>query len=148
MHEHCLRQLSALTLVACIAVAVAAPIAIAADPPPAADAEVLKRGKLLWLQCVACHDITPVETGSDTEFMLGKVGPSLFGLIDQPAGVVEGYRYSDDLRNSGLIWDKQTLDRWIEEPAAVVPGTLMTYIGMPDEADRRALIAYIESAAH
>jgi len=134
------------TLLACLAAAGTTTLAVAADQPGAADAKVLKRGKLLFLQCAACHDITPPQPDNDSEGMLAKVGPGLYGLTGRPAGAVKGYSYSDALRNSGLIWDKPTIDRWITNPAVVVPGTLMTYIGMPNEADRRALIAYLESA--
>ena len=121
-------------------------LVVADDQAGPADAKVLKRGKLLFLQCTACHDITPAPQNSDSEVMVNKVGPNLHGLIGRSAGTAAGYQYSDALRNSGLIWDKPTIDRWITNPAVVVPGTLMPYIGMPNEADRRALIAYLESA--
>ncbi|MFZ1625978.1 MAG: c-type cytochrome [Gammaproteobacteria bacterium] len=147
MRKYCRQLLSVFTLT-CLAAAGAATPVIAADQVGATDARVLKRGKLLFLQCAACHDITPPQPNSDGEGMLTKIGPNLYGLIGRPTGTARGYSYSDALRTSGVTWDKPTLDRWITSPAAVVPGTLMTYIGMPNEADRQALISYIESAAH
>lgn len=144
--RYILRKLSTITVVACLAACGAIPFAVAADPPPAADLNLLKRGKLLFVQCIACHDIAAVQPSSGSEDILGKIGPNLHGLMGRPAGALAPYPYSDALRNSGLKWDKPTLDRWIKQPGAVVPGTVMAYIGMPNEADRRALIAYLETA--
>ena len=138
--------LSVCTLLACLAGVDATLTAVAAESPLLADAKVLRRGKILWLQCTACHDLASPSPGMKDDATIGKIGPTLHGVIGRSAATVEGYRYSDALRNAGLTWDKPTLDRWIKEPAAAVPGTLMAFIGVPDEADRRALIAYLESA--
>ncbi|MBM4215591.1 MAG: c-type cytochrome [Gammaproteobacteria bacterium] len=95
-----------------------------------------KRGRLLYIQCRACHDLQP----SPVE----KVGPNLAGIMGQRAGQVQGFTYSAALSSSKIVWDRATLDRWLEKPGAVVPGNVMAFAGIPDAADRAALIQYIE----
>lgn len=95
-----------------------------------------KRGRLLYIQCRACHDLQP----SPVE----KVGPNLAGIMGQRAGQVQGFTYSAALSSSKIVWDRATLDRWLEKPGAIVPGNVMAFAGIPDAADRAALIQYIE----
>jgi cytochrome c len=95
-----------------------------------------KRGRLLYIQCRACHDLQPSA--------VQKVGPNLSGIMGQRAGQVEGFSYSAALSSSKIVWDKATLDRWIEKPGAVVPGNIMAFAGVANAADRAALIRYIE----
>ncbi len=103
-----------------------------------ADEAEIKRGRLLFLQCRACHEVAAGQPH--------KVGPNLHGFIGQAAARADGFKYSDALSKSNLTWDAATLDRWIKHPSTVVPGTMMAYVGMASETDRRALIAYLESA--
>lgn len=146
MRKYCPRLLSVFTLVTCLAAAGATTLAVAADPPPTAAATVLKRGKLLFLQCTACHDITAAQPSSDAENLLRKVGPNLHGLMGRQAGTLASYSYSEALRKSGVTWTKPNLDRWLQQPAIMVPDTTMTFVGISSEADRTAVIAYLESA--
>lgn len=95
-----------------------------------------KRGRLLFIQCRACHDLQPSA--------VAKVGPNLVGIMGQRAGQVQGFTYSAALSSSKIVWDKATLDRWIEKPGAVVPGNIMAFAGIANAADRAALIKYIE----
>ncbi|HNR21807.1 MAG TPA: c-type cytochrome [Steroidobacteraceae bacterium] len=120
--------------------------ALADDVQPAASAAIVKRGSILYLQCAACHDVAANGPASQEGDTLQKVGPSLHGLLNRSAATQGGYRYSDALRKAGLTWDESSLDRWIENPASLVPGTTMVYPGMVKEADRRALIAYLKSS--
>jgi cytochrome c len=56
---------------------------------------------------------------------------------------IEDYTYSPALKNSGLNWDKTTLDRWLTNPSALVPGTKM-YFKIDDPQKRADIIAYLE----
>jgi cytochrome c len=85
---------------------------------------------------VACHAL-----GAD------RVGPRHCGLIGRRAGTVPGFGYSAAMAKSNLTWDEKTLDRFLAKPLQVVPGTSMTYDGVPDPQDRRDLIAYLREAA-
>jgi cytochrome c len=63
------------------------------------------------------------------------------------AGSLPGYSYSAALKSSTLVWDEATLDRWLTNPAALVPGTAMAFAGLPKPEDRAALIAYLKHPA-
>ncbi len=54
--------------------------------------------------------------------------------------------YSNAMKNSGFIWDEKTLDRFLTQPMKVLPGTTMTYAGIPDSKERSDLIAYLKQA--
>ncbi len=96
-----------------------------------------QQGQTAWIQCRACHSL---EAGAPH-----KLGPNLFGIIGQPAASRAGFNYSPALKASGLVWDRATLDRWIEKPSAVLKGHRMVFIGIPDAARRAALIDFIAS---
>ena len=89
-----------------------------------------------FAQCAACHAVEPGKHG---------VGPSLAGIYGTKAGDVAGYAFSDAMNASGLIWDEKTLDAYLTNPMKMVPGTRMTYAGMGDPADRKAVIDYIKT---
>jgi cytochrome c len=96
------------------------------------------RGKRLFIQCQACHSVTPGAAH--------KVGPNLAGTVNARAASRRGYAYSPALQKSGLIWDDKTLDRWLAKPAAVVPGNKMVFNGMANAKDRQEIIAYMKRA--
>jgi cytochrome c len=95
-----------------------------------------KRGKILFLQCRACHSLVQ-------ENEPGKIGPTLFGAIGRQAGTVPGFIYSEALAKSGLIWTPENIDLWIERPSDFLPGNKMVFIGIPDPQDRANVIAYL-----
>ena len=97
---------------------------IPAGPPPA------------FAQCISCHAVQPGKNG---------VGPSLAGVFGRKAGEAPGYAFSAGLKAAGLTWDAATLDTWLANPKAVVPGTRMVFPGMPDAARRQQVIAYLET---
>lgn len=103
-------------------------------PEPYASAD-LRRGRILFLQCGACHDLEPSG--------IAKVGPSLAGLPGRPAGGVAGFAYSTAMRESGLTWTAETLDAFVERPSAVVAGTTMVSAGIAAPGDRAALVRYV-----
>lgn len=96
------------------------------------------RGKLLFLQCGACH---AVEAGAPA-----KVGPSLHGMFGRKAGTLAGFTFSDALRKSSIVWTPAALEQWLMQPGKFVPGTTMAFAGVPKEADRTNLIAYLLQA--
>ena len=85
-----------------------------------------------------CHTADPAEGG-------GEIGPSLVGLIGRQAGVGDTrFLYSPALKDSKLIWNVETLDRFLTDPAIAVPGTTMP-IPVPVKKDRDNLISYLRS---
>jgi cytochrome c len=95
------------------------------------------RGAAMFQQCAACH---AVARGRHL------TGPSLAGVVGRKAGSAEGFtRYSDALKQSGLVWDDETLDAWLENPQQVAPGTSMTFPGLPNARHRADVIAYLKA---
>lgn len=107
--------------------------AMAAPSPDAA------KGKMLFLQCTACHS---VAKGAPN-----KVGPNLNGLFGAKAGSRAGFTYSPALAKAGFAWDDKRLDAFIAKPQAVVPGNRMAFGGVASADSRRAIIAYLRDAA-
>jgi cytochrome c len=102
----------------------------------AGDAE---RGAKVFAQCRACHSTTPGEH---------LTGPSLAHIYGRNAATAEGFRrYSQALQKSGAVWNEATLDKWLANPEALVPGTTMTFPGIKDSGQRADVIAYLRAAA-
>jgi cytochrome c len=120
-----LASTSALLLFASVAVCEAAPA-----PSPAAI------GKQQFIRCAACHAMTAKGPA--------KIGPHLQGLVGRKAGTVAGFRYSPAMARANLVWTEDALDRWLQRPTALVPGTSMAFAGMADAAQRKALVAYLK----
>jgi len=114
---------------------------LAALPAAAAFAQAgdVERGARVFAQqCAACHSVEPRRH---------LTGPSLDGVWHRKAGNAPGFvRYSDALRRADIAWNEKTLDDWLRDPAGLVPGNQMTFQGIPDEAARRDLIAYLKAA--
>jgi cytochrome c len=87
-------------------------------------------------QCSVCHSTAEGKN---------LVGPSLFGVVGRPAGQAPGFHYSPANSESGLTWDATTLDRYLTNPQAVVPKTIMPYAGLKDDEKRANLIAYLST---
>lgn len=102
----------------------------------AGDAE---RGVRVFSACAACHSLE-----SDRHL----TGPSLASVLGRKAGAVATYRrYSDALKQSGLVWEERALDAWLRDPQKLVPGNSMQFPGLPDERARGDLIAFLKAAS-
>ena len=89
--------------------------------------------------CRTCHSLDPGDN---------RLGPSLHGVIGREAGTLDGYRFSQSMAGSGVIWDEETLDAFIENPDAVVSGHGMRpYQGIADAAVRAAIIHALTEGA-
>ena len=93
-------------------------------------------GEKLFKRCKACHVVDAEKH---------KTGPHLVNIMGRTAGTVEGYkRYSKAIKASGIVWNEETLDRYLEKPKAYVKGTRMAFSGLRKEADRANVIAYLK----
>jgi cytochrome c len=110
--------------------------ALVAQLPAAYQAADLSNGEAKFAICRSCH--TTPEGGDDM------TGPNLWGVFGRKAGSKPGFTYSDDLKNAGWAWDADKIDKWIENPRAMLPGTKMTYVGMQDANDRRDVVAFLK----
>ncbi len=113
---------------------IAALLVIAAGQAQAADAA---KGEAVFKRCMACHTIADGAPA--------RVGPNLHGVIGRTAGTAPGYTYSKAMAASGLTWTPETLDSYLTAPRNVVPGTKMSFPGVPNAAQRADLIAYLQS---
>jgi cytochrome c len=105
-----------------------------AGPPQTPDPQA---GRAVFQSnCAICHTTQPNRS---------MIGPSLFGVVNRPAGQMPGFHYSEANKHSGLVWDPATLDRYLTAPREVVPGTLMSFPGLKDSARRAEVIAFLET---
>lgn len=102
-------------------------------PAPADGATLFRR------QCAVCHTIKPGEPN--------RQGPNLNGVFGRAAGKLEGFRYSAALAGANLVWDEQTLDRWLADSAGLVPGSVMPY-RQPSAAMRGVIIQWLKDGAN
>lgn len=70
-------------------------------------------------------------------------GPSLIGVIGRKAGSLEGFEYSDAMKNSGIIWNKNTLRAWMADNDGFMPGTRMRHVGIDDRTEQDFLLTYL-----
>jgi cytochrome c len=109
-----------------------AALLLAVSPVVAAAAGDVARGRELYeTRCIGCHSIEA-----------DRIGPRHRGLIGRRAGGVAEFDYSPALRAATFAWDATTLDRWLADPEATIPGQRMNY-RVGDARDRADLIAYL-----
>lgn len=94
-----------------------------------------EKGASVARQCVACHEFA--KGGAN------KVGPGLYGVMNADAGQHAGFNYSNAMKNKKGKWTFEALDKFLENPSKVVPGTSMTFLGIRRAADRAAVIVYL-----
>jgi cytochrome c len=114
-------------MVAALVLAVGASRAIAQDAAA---------GEKTFVICRACHQIGPGAQNA--------LGPVLNGVVGRKAGTYPGYEYSPANKNSGIVWTPEELDKYLAAPQKVVPGTKMIFPGLPQEKQRKDVIAYLE----
>lgn len=108
--------------------------AIAALPAPYNQASY-DAGRRLFAQCRSCHTI---DAGAPN-----RVGPNLHGVFGRKIGSLEGFTYSQAVRDADFTWDAAQLDHWLANPQSFLPGNRMAFVGVRDETQRRDLIAYL-----
>jgi cytochrome c len=83
-------------------------------------------------RCAGCHAV-------DRD----KEGPRLQGVYGRTAGSVDSFQYSEALKKSKITWDADSLEKWLADPASLVPNNDMTY-HVEKAGERRAIIAYLK----
>ncbi len=103
----------------------------------AAVAPTAAMGEQIFKRCVACHTI---DAGGRNG-----IGPNLHGVVGRAVASHPGFSYSGAMKAHGGVWDDAALDTYLKLPMKAVPGTRMAFAGIPDDADRKALILYLDA---
>lgn len=98
-----------------------------------------RAGKIAFnTSCRTCHSTNEGDN---------RLGPNLHDIIGREAGAAD-YNYSPAMASSDVVWDAETLDRFIEDPEAVVPGNTMRPYGGISDADVRAdIVAHLKAVS-
>ena len=104
-------------------------------PAPYKTADIAN-GEAKFALCQSCH--TLASGGANM------TGPNLYGIFGAKAGEGrDGFKFSDALKASGIVWTPEKMDPWIAKPQDMVPGSKMTFAGLSDAKDRADVIAYV-----
>ena len=94
-------------------------------------------GQRVYNTCRACHVVDQEQN---------RVGPHLVGIFGREAGAVEGFNYSPALKESGIVWDEESIAAYVADPRGFIPGNRMAFAGVRREADIENLLAYLREA--
>jgi cytochrome c len=125
-----MKKAEALTLVLLLTAGLSSAQAQASGDPEAG-ATLFKR------ICGGCHQVGASARGS--------FGPQLNGIFGRPSGSTTDYQYSDAMKSAGIVWTRETLTAYLEDPKEVVPGTRMIFWGLSDQEKIENLLAYLQT---
>jgi cytochrome c len=97
----------------------------------------VEKGETAAKKCAACHTFGKGEPN--------RVGPNLYGLVGRAKASVAGFNYSAAMKAKGGTWTIEDLNVYLINPKAMVPGTTMSFAGVPRGGERADLIAYLNS---
>jgi len=96
-----------------------------------------RAGENLFKRCASCHAVGPYAQAG--------YGPQLNAVIGRKAASTAGYKYSEAMKKSGLVWNEKTLAAFLRAPHDVVPGTSMRFWGIKDEQQVADLLSYMRT---
>ncbi len=93
--------------------------------------------KLYKKHCKVCHTLGKGEAA--------RQGPNLWGVLNRPAGSVDGFKYSKAMKAADITWTREHLDAWLADPKALIPGSVMLY-KQKDPEIRQKIIEFVAAA--
>jgi cytochrome c len=97
--------------------------------------EVKPGEELFEKRCSGCHGLDAA-----------KEGPPLRGVFGRRAGSVAGFEYSDALKNSRIVWDETSLNRWLTDTESLVRDNNMEF-AVPKPEERAEIIRYLREVS-
>ena len=97
----------------------------------------ISKGENAAKKCAACHTFGKGEPN--------RVGPNLYGVVGRAKASVAGFNYSAAMKGKGGNWTIEELNTYLINPKAMVPGTTMSFAGLPRGSERADVIAYMNS---
>lgn len=104
----------------------------------AAPAWAQAAGAAVFNRCKVCHSLA---AGGHSP-----VGPNLHGLFGRTAGTAPGFSFSPAMRKSGVVWNDDTLAKFLRDPQGFIPGNRMGFPGIKDNKALSDLLAYLKQA--
>jgi cytochrome c len=114
-------------------VAILATLMALAAAPANAEGDATHGQQIYESRCIACHSPDA-----------NRVGPKHRGVFGRKAGSLPDYSYSMALKGTDFAWDDTSLDKWLTNPQAFVPGQKMNFKVTKPE-DCADIIAYLKS---
>jgi len=102
--------------------------------PALADGDAAK-GKKVFNRCKACHVADEAKN---------KIGPTLLGVFGRKAGMIEGFKYSDAMKEADVVWSEETIAEYVKKPKDFIPGNKMAFAGLRKDSQIEDLIAYLK----
>jgi cytochrome c len=96
-----------------------------------------KKGANDAKKCTVCHTLGKGEPN--------RIGPNLWGIVDRPRASEAGFNYSDAMKKKGGTWTPEQIFEFIVSPQKDIPGTRMTFAGIPSATQRADVIAYLNT---
>ncbi len=93
------------------------------------------RGEQVYEACQDCHLVDKND-----------VGPRHRGMFGRKVGSLPDYNYSEALKSANIVWNEETLDKWLTNPQALVPGARM-YFHLANPQDRADVIEFLKERA-
>lgn len=101
-------------------------------------ADELSAGEAMLKRCEICHSLA---AGGPA-----KVGPNLHGIFGRKAGTAPGFKFSQGMGTSGIVWDDDSLAKFLDDPKGMIPGNRMSFPGIKDNAVLADLLARLKQA--
>jgi len=95
-------------------------------------------GEAVFNRCKVCHSLAPGKHSP--------VGPNLHGLFGRTAGATPGFSFSPAMQKSGVVWNDDTLTKFLRDPQGFIPGNRMGFPGIKDDKELADLLAYLKQA--